>query len=317
VKATHGAAALIAAKRQKTVPHPSLLLEAQPEILWKIYFFLSLKEALLLCQTHRHHFNELSNDLYQYSFIMNEDTMKEQGLVRNTVDKYMFNQSRGLCNLADNDYLRAVLRNETLPYVVAENFIFHLIYHYKTDNGQAASILIEDGRCHVEAYQLERSLEKDYCRGSGSAARRTRQARLAFKCVACSDNIGCYYCANCDECDIRHDDVRFCRECIEDNHFCKVCKDYVCPSCYAAEVLECCDQCGRMECHYHECKARVMNECAICDKKNCISCIANDGEHWVAAITDEDEDHVNEACLSCSQNAVAVAIEVANRRWYE
>jgi hypothetical protein len=51
--------------------------------------------------------------------------------------------------------------------------------------------------------------------------------------------------------------------------------------------------------------------------KKCISCIANDGEHWVAAITDEDEDHVNEACPSCSQNAVAVAIEVANRRWYE
>jgi hypothetical protein len=105
------------------VPHPSLLLKAQPEILWKAYSFLSLKEALLLCQTHRHHLNELSNDLHQYSFIMNEDTMKERGLVRNTVDKYMFNQSRGLCNVADNDYLRAVLRNETLPYVVAENFI--------------------------------------------------------------------------------------------------------------------------------------------------------------------------------------------------
>jgi hypothetical protein len=79
VKATHSAAALIAAKRQKTVPHPSLLLGAQPEILWKVYSFLSLKEALLLChQTHRHHFNELSNDLYQYSLIMIEDTMKER-----------------------------------------------------------------------------------------------------------------------------------------------------------------------------------------------------------------------------------------------
>jgi hypothetical protein len=43
VKATHGAAALIAAKRQKTVPHPSLLLEAQPEILWKIFFFYHLR----------------------------------------------------------------------------------------------------------------------------------------------------------------------------------------------------------------------------------------------------------------------------------
>jgi hypothetical protein len=51
-----------------------------------------------------------------------------------------------------------------------------LIYRYKTDNGhQAASILLEDGRCHVEAYQLERSFEKDYCRGIGSASRRTRQ----------------------------------------------------------------------------------------------------------------------------------------------
>jgi hypothetical protein len=56
---------------------------------------------------------------------MHDDTMRERGLIGNTIDKYMFNQSQGLCNLADNDYLCAVLQNKNLPYNVAENFIFH------------------------------------------------------------------------------------------------------------------------------------------------------------------------------------------------
>ena len=46
-----------------------LLLETLPEILRKVYSFLSLKEALILRRTHRQ-FNEAANDLYQYSFIM-------------------------------------------------------------------------------------------------------------------------------------------------------------------------------------------------------------------------------------------------------
>ena len=73
-KHSEGGAATPAAKRQKTnaiVHHQSnrsLLLRAQPEILWKVYSFLALKEALILRQVHCK-FNEESNDIYQYSVI--------------------------------------------------------------------------------------------------------------------------------------------------------------------------------------------------------------------------------------------------------
>ena len=78
--------------------------------------------------------------------------------------------------LSDNENLRAVLRNETLPSCSAQHFMNDLIEHSENDNGQAVSILLEDGRCEVDIYHLERMLQKRfYCHGSGSAARRTRE----------------------------------------------------------------------------------------------------------------------------------------------
>ena len=124
---SEGAAAVPTAnKRQKssTDAHQSdrsLLLQAQPEILRKVYSFLSLKEALILRQTHRQ-FNEAANDLYQYSFIMNENVLKRQGIAGNDYF-YTSKQTKTVCNLVDNENLRALLRNETLNPGFMYNFI--------------------------------------------------------------------------------------------------------------------------------------------------------------------------------------------------
>ena len=115
-----GGAAAPAAKRQKITAvvqsNRSLLLNTQPEILRKVYSFLSLKEALPLCQVHRQ-FNEAPNDIYQYSFIMQEGTLKNLGFDQNYCTQYLMNQSRVLANPIDIENLRAVLRNETLPSI--------------------------------------------------------------------------------------------------------------------------------------------------------------------------------------------------------
>ena len=66
----------------------------------------------------------------------------------------MNNQTRGLCNVVDNQNLRAVLRNETLPANLAEQFIFELIYRSRIDNGKALSILLEDERCEVRIQEV-------------------------------------------------------------------------------------------------------------------------------------------------------------------
>ena len=76
-------------------------------------------------------------------------TLKNRGC-RNIMHDYVENQKQALCNLVDNENLRAVLRNETLPFWTLLEISLHLLANYsKTDNGQAVSILLEDGRCHA------------------------------------------------------------------------------------------------------------------------------------------------------------------------
>ena len=96
-------------KRQKTnnnnaVAEQSILFNTHPDILRKVYSFLTLKEALVLRQTHRQ-FNESSNDIYQYSVIMNDLDLEKQGLVDKKRTMYLASQTQGLCNLVDNENL--------------------------------------------------------------------------------------------------------------------------------------------------------------------------------------------------------------------
>jgi hypothetical protein len=98
-----------------------------------------------------------SNNLHQYSFIMSERVMERQGFT----NLYLINESMDLqaqmhCNLPDNENLRALLRNETLPSSdLTRSFLHCLVNHSKTDNGQAVSMLLEDGRCRVDVYHFE------------------------------------------------------------------------------------------------------------------------------------------------------------------
>lgn len=69
-------------KRQKinatAENQPCFLLGTQPEIIRNVYSFLELKEALVLRRTCRH-FSNASRDIFQYSFIVNEDYLRNRG----------------------------------------------------------------------------------------------------------------------------------------------------------------------------------------------------------------------------------------------
>jgi hypothetical protein len=73
----------------------------------------------------------------------------------------MTNQEDVLCNLADNQNVRAVLRNEFLEHCQVQFFIFDLVSYSTTDKGQAVSILLQDERCHVDVAYLHDTLKKD------------------------------------------------------------------------------------------------------------------------------------------------------------
>ena len=235
---SEGGASAPAAKRQKTVTQHSLLLDLQPETLRKVCSFLFLKEALVLCQAHRR-FNESSNDIYQYSFIMGHAPLTRQGFIDVVmVSKYMHKLIRGLCNLVDNENLQAVLRNETLPSCSAQLFMNDLVEHSKVDNGQAVTILLEDERCQVVTYHFETCLRRGLTT-MASVLQQDDQVKKGIQmCRICSNNIGCYSCANYNECVIGKD-PRYCRECVlVDNRFCKECNDYHLPILFPRWIVQ-------------------------------------------------------------------------------
>lgn len=153
------------AKRQKngTETQPSLLLEAQPEINRNVYSFLTLKEALILRCTHRQFSNTASQDIFQYSFIMNRKALTERGFAME-YQSYLEKQKSFICRLPDPENLRAYLRNETFEN--DENlhlyFMCDLVKYSTVDNGEAASILLEDGRCIIDAGVYQYMLRKDF-----------------------------------------------------------------------------------------------------------------------------------------------------------
>ena len=259
-----GGAAAPAAKRQKTTEttaetHRSVLLQAPPEILRKVYSFLSLKEALLLRQVHRQ-FNELRNVLYQYSIIMNEDALKRQGFIDdNTIDNYLHCQTEELCNLVDNERLRAVLRNESLPSDFARIYVRCLIGVSKTDNGQAVSILLEDERCNVDVHDLENCLKND-CTVMAEVLQQDERVKKDIQmCRTCSSNIGCYECTNAYKCAV-DGEPRYCRECVlKDDRFCGQCNEYLCPGCHEEGDFERCEKCNAIVCIYGDCRRRVFS----------------------------------------------------------
>lgn len=269
-------------KRQKssTDAHQSdrsLLLQAQPDLLRKVYSFLSLKEALILRQTHRQ-FNEAANEIYQYSFIMNENVLKRQGIAGN--DFYTSKQTKTVCNLVDNENLRAVLRNETLDTLFVYNFISTVARHSNIDNGQAVSILLEDSRCRVDVWILQSCLRKGFTAMATVLEQDARVQQMLGPCGTCKRNIGCYTCGtdNCGTDNCYESTLSYCRPCVTShNHFCIQCNGYLCPVCFE-QVYQSCEECGCVACNGDDCE--FHGTCYRCARKKCNSCIIQGGENW-------------------------------------
>lgn len=260
-------------EEERAVRLRSLLLETRPEILWHIYSFLELKDALIL-----RHFNNTTNDLYQYSFVMNYDTLNKRGLSE-LDDSWNFflpmsKQTRALCN-ADSQNLRAVLRNESLDPDFICDFIENLVHFSTTDNAQAVSILLQDGRSHVSIDELEYMLKKDFTAMAAVLQHDERLKKDIQICAICSNNIGCYVC--------NVEGAKICRECFitgRENRSCAYCNTYLCPLCFELGNYSACENCQAMECFCPQCSNAVIIECARCNRQKCLSCIKEDGDVW-------------------------------------
>jgi hypothetical protein len=207
--------------------------------------------------------------------------------------KDLESQNGTLCNLVDNENLRAVLRNKTLPSDLSSNFIYWLVKSSKTDNGQVVSILLENSRCNVTVHHLEKCLRKDL---TAMAAVKMNASRKIFKCVELAPtNVGCYWCTNENGCVIFEDAARYCIYCVsDDERNCQSCNDYLCPSCFEGGLYETCEKCGKIECLHEYCQRDFLNNCQICTRKKCKPCVYGDGEVWSTM-----EDYQVKRCPMC------------------
>lgn len=272
-----------ATKRQKTnatdtVIERSLLLNSHPEILRKMYSFLSLKEALVLRRTHRQ-FNDSRNDIFQYSFILCEEALKERGLGDSDIDRMVYEgrMTHALLTNPDIGNLRAWLRNETMVPSVVSNFMTLLVNLSTADNNaQAVSVLLEDGRCEVKMEQLDTLLRRDFTAMAVALRQNEGIASECELCDTCSNKVGCYACTNTDEV-CANQGATYCRQCaMNDSHFCKECEDYLCSKCFEEEQFDSCEKCHGIICKHPEC----VHGCEQCGRKKCDSCIVEDGKSW-------------------------------------
>lgn len=298
-------------KRQKTNEPAetalSFLLDTGPEMLRKMYSFLTLKETLILRRTHRQ-FNESSNDIYQYCFIMNHDALEKRGLGNSDRDNYLEKQRLELCSISNAENMSALIRNVTLDSVLFGRFLEDYVNCSKTDNGQAVTILLQDGKFKVGVEQYEQSLRKGFTAMAAAFQQDERVKKDIQMCPACSNNIGCHCCTNNNSC-VRGTEPRYCPKCIiNDNRCCRSCKYYLCPACFTAESFDACEKCFDFQCR-DELLCRVYEEefiiiCDRCDRKKCKPCIKEDGGVWfelkngdllcrncASTIDDKDEHH--------------------------
>ena len=214
-------------------------------------------------------------------FIMNKNVMKQDTVSDgvSAVD-YVDKQTQALCNLADNENLRALLRNESLPSGLAETFMYSFVSQSKTDNGQAVSILLQGGRCSVSIYDLKKCFKKGFTAMAEVLQQDEQFTTDNKKCRTCCNTVGCYECANFESC-TNGGELTYCRECVmEDDRFCKRCNDYLCPSCYEAGIFGACEKCNGIACDGKTCIRDFLNGCEDCRRTKCNSCVAEDGETW-------------------------------------
>lgn len=159
----------------------------------------------------------------------------------------------------------------------------------KTDNGQAVSIVLENGSCKVSIWHLEECLKEGFTAMAVVLQQDERVKKGIKMCRTCSSSIGSRYCSNYEECFIG-EEPRYCQECVStDDRFCTNCNEYLCGSCFQHGLYSTCEKCGVVECHNEECRGLNMKEYSVCHRKKCLACISKDGELWLVSEDDDAE----------------------------
>lgn len=212
---------------------PCLLLDFGPEIMRKVLSFLTLQDGLKVRRTCKQlHTNDTAKDVFRYCCIVDHEKLTAMGYDNKANTQYTTIQRNVLCNLGSLDKLRAVLQNETLGTWFAGMYIWLFIWYSKTDDAEAASILLQDDRCRGLSGTIAEALRKNYTNIAAALQQDVRAMLLVEWCAKCSSNIACYPCEKEDEaCPSKGS--RFCRSCVLEDSFgyCKYTNTYICPRC--------------------------------------------------------------------------------------
>lgn len=253
----------------------SIFLQSGPEIKRHVYSFLSLQESLVLRNT----CHQLSQDtnVLQYSCI-----------VKYVPRRYMSNhqvlathekakrQEQFIINLRNMDHLRSILHNENLKGA-ADNLLHALVEYSTTDNADAASVLLHDGRPTANVELLETAIKKGF---TSIAAMLQQDARVRPHIHWCNNHghlsPGVYRCFRGDDC--CEPDWKYCRDCVDSsNRLCSGCHGYLCRSCYDTVNYTSCDECNTFYCrgfYNDECDSDVeVVVCDCCGYSKCWNCI--------------------------------------------
>lgn len=268
-----------AAKKQCTTSstHSSPLLKCHSDIFQNVYSFLTLKAAVVLRRTCQELY--LDENLFRFSILGSIQRIIQGGeLVR----RLSQGEELALYNLANAANVCALFGNETLPAHIAKDYIHNLIAKSRTDNGEAVSIALQDGRCRVEARMLDKALRKDFT-AMAAALQQDETVRAAVQlCSTCGTNIACYTCfkgKTCKNLKSRQkkaktsDDnllPKYCKNCIVVSNmlFCK-CGEAVCRN-KCSQRASSCEDCHAIVCGQAGC---MLEECEECEQSLlCDSC---------------------------------------------
>lgn len=208
---------------------------------------------------------------------------------------YQEHQNIFLRNLDDSNKLRAVLLNESL-LAIASDLLGYLFLHSKTDNGEAVSILRQDGRSYVDSIMLDYLLEKDVTSMVTALQEPIKAGRKM--CHTCSDTIGCYDCANPITDCVASQRQRYCHGCfLNSDLICANCQGMICPDCHEKGNYERCTECSTIygtndeSLDDFEACSDKMGRCRGCGQRVCEECVLERDP--------DDEDDI--LCISCSR----------------
>lgn len=186
-----------------------------------------------------------------------------------------------MCKLASAANLRALLRNETLLESTVFDFLNSFIEIAYADNGEAVSVLLEDGRCFVEPYMLDIALRKEKLLVAAALLQHDEVRASMRACADCNVNIGAYECFNGKNCKSlpkppppgmntlpdNYKLPKYCRACaLAFKTFCK-CGEVICFQCL--DGTSTCLDCDTTVCGQDDC---VLLTCSSCEEERCESC---------------------------------------------